>query len=90
MRKSNLFRRWMSLASVMGLVALSGCTSRHDAEDALAAYNLTDVQIGGYAYFGCPEEDNYHTKFTAKNAKGFPVNDVVCSSLTSGAHVRFF
>jgi len=70
------------------VATLAGCTSSNDAEKALKGAGYTDIQIGGYAVFGCSEDDQFHTKFTAKGPSGVPVEGVVCSGWFKGATIR--
>lgn len=51
-----------------------GCT---DADNA----GFTDIQITGYKFFSCSEDDFQHTGFTAIGPTGKPVNGTVCSGL---------
>jgi hypothetical protein len=68
---------------------LAACTAPDSARNALESQGFTDIQIQGYAFFGCGKDDSFHTKFTAKNAQGRPVEGVVCSGLFKGSTVRF-
>ena len=67
--------------ALIALLALAGCTNKEDAERALTAEGFTDVQVVGYDWFGCGDDDWYATKFTATNRDGKPVRGTVCSGL---------
>lgn len=68
---------------------LSACDVPSDqATAALSAYGFKNIQLRGYAAFGCDEKDTYHTKFTAIGANGKQVDGVICSGVLKGATVR--
>jgi hypothetical protein len=78
------------LASILGMLILTGCTSQQDAERALNAQGFTNVKITGYNMFDCSEDDFYHTGFTAKNAQGNLVSGTVCSGMVfKSATIRY-
>lgn len=73
---------------VFGLFA-SGCTDAEATKRALAGAGYTNVQTGGYAFFGGSKEDFYNTKFTATGPNGKPVSGVVSKGLLfRGATIR--
>jgi hypothetical protein len=71
------------------LVVLSGCTRPDHTRALLESQGYTDVDAGGYSYFGCSEDDFFRTKFTATAPNGQPVKGVVCKGVFKGATVRF-
>lgn len=75
--------------SVLVVLSLSGCTRAGEAERVLASQGFTDIQAGGYAFFGCDEKDVFQTKFTATSPTGQRVKGQVCSGWFKGATVRF-
>lgn len=81
--------KYTLLGSLFAVMLLSGCTAPQDARDALEAQGFTEVSTGGYAFFGCGNDDAFHTEFTAKNAAGKRVSGVVCSGWFKGATIRF-
>jgi hypothetical protein len=80
--------------TVVGLMAvafgLSGCTVPEDkARAILEANGYTEVRLGGYSMFGCSEDDDLSTEFSAKGVNGRQVEGVVCSGLVGkGATIR--
>ena len=75
-------------ALVVALVA--GCTAPKKATRLLESQGYTDVEITGYKFWGCSEDDRFHTGFRAKGVTGREVSGVVCSGLIfKGATVRF-
>lgn len=78
----------MILAFVIaGLV--SSCTAPDKAVTILEREGYENIEIRGYDFFGCSEDDFYHTGFTAsKNDQ--VVNGVVCSGLFKGSTIRLY
>ena len=77
------------LALALGLT-LSACSMSNDrAIKALEGVGLTDIQLTGYSFFACSEDDTFNQGFRAKNAKGDPVEGAVCGGWFKGATVRF-
>lgn len=69
------------IAMAVALMALSGCTDAEGTVDAAEALGLRDVRPEGHAWFGCGQNDNVATKFTATNPRGERVEGVVCSQM---------
>lgn len=69
---------------------LTGCTSESDATNALQSLGFSNVQMTGYHWFACSQDDWFHTGFTAQNIYGKYVSGTVCSGLLfKNATVRF-
>jgi len=80
----------MALLAVTAMLGLSGCTSQSDAERALKSTGHTDIQMTGYNFLACSEDDFYHTGFSAENREGRIVTGTVCSGLIfKSATVRY-
>lgn len=62
-------------------LGLSGCTDAKNAERILTSQGYTDVQITGYDFFGCSEDDFQHTGFKAKSVNGSDISGTVCSGI---------
>jgi len=78
------------LIGAIALLLLTGCTSQQDAERALDGAGFTNIQMTGYNFMACSEDDFYHTGFVAKNPQGNTVSGTVCSGmLFKSATVRF-
>lgn len=74
---------------ILPLLAIAACTDVEGSTRTLKAMNLEPVSVGGYSWFGCSEDDWYKTKFTAKNAQGYPVSGQVCAGMFfKGATIR--
>jgi len=79
--------RWMWL--LLLAVVLGGCTDAPNTARLLEAEGMQNVQITGYQFFGCGQEDWYHTGFRGiKNGKA--VEGVVCSGILKGHTIRYF
>lgn len=76
------------IAFVFALM-LAACSSSSDATETLRSMGMTDIHTTGYRFMGCPENDSFHTGFTATNPQGQPVSGVVCSGWIMGGTVRF-
>lgn len=77
------------MKKLLFLLLLTGCTDNSGARKAIEDAGLTLVEVGGYGWLQCSEDDVFHTKFTAKNANGKTVTGVVCSGWFKGKTVRF-
>jgi hypothetical protein len=69
---------------------LAACSDADTAHRALEAAGYTEIAISGYSFWGCSEDDNFKTGFTAKGPNGALVKGVVCSGLFKGATIRIF
>lgn len=74
----------------MLLLTVLGCTKEAETRSVLASQGYTDIQITGYAIFGCSDDDLFHTKFTAiSEANKTSVSGVACSGVLKGTTIRF-
>ena len=73
---------------LVGLLAL-GCEDDGRGFRALEASGFTDIQMKGYAWVGCGQDDAYSTHFAATNSAGKRVSGVVCCGSLKGCTVRF-
>ncbi len=72
------------------LLSLSSCTNSNDGYKALTSMGFTEIEFTGYSFWGCSEDDFYHTGFRAKNPQGMIVTGTVCSGfLFKKSTVRF-
>lgn len=76
------------IAIVLVMVALTGCTKPEHTKSVVESAGYSEVVITGYEFFGCSEDDVFHTGFTAKGPKGQPVKGVVCAGWFKGATIR--
>lgn len=78
------------IALIIASTIVSGCTDSNTARDALTDAGYTNVRTTGYDFFGCAEDDAYHTGFVATSPSGFTVKGVVCSGFLKGTVIRTF
>lgn len=87
------------IAVIIGIVALialalfvgpSACTQPDRATDLLTRQGYTSIEITGYRFFSCSDDDLYHTGFTAKSPTGQDISGTVCAGwFFKGATLRF-
>ena len=70
-------------------LALAACDDTKTARRALEDAGYTDITVGGYASWYCGRDDDFATKFTARNPAGRLVSGAVCSGWAKGATIRF-
>lgn len=75
-------------ASICLALAVASCSDPETAKRAVQDMGMRDVETQGYAFFGCGEDDTFHTSFTATNSAGRRVSGVVCSGWLKGSTVR--
>lgn len=68
--------------------ALAGCTSQSDAHRALTAAGYTNVELGGFAWLSCSEDDQFRTRFRATGPNGQPATGAVCGGWFKGSTIR--
>lgn len=72
------------------LTASAGCTDAASSVSTLESAGFKDIHIVGYSYFGCSEDDTFHTAFVATNASGKEVHGIVCCGMImKGCTIRF-
>jgi hypothetical protein len=78
------------LCFLLLVLCLVGCTHSNDtAFRLLAEDGVTQVQLNGYAFFGCAKGDDFATEFSGvKNGK--PVKGVLCGGFLKANTVRYF
>lgn len=69
----------MILVLILVLLISSGCTDVDRTRRVLEEQGYTDIEITGYRYFSCSEDDSCSTGFVAKSQAGKRVSGVVCS-----------
>lgn len=76
------------VALTLCAVTVSACTNKPDARRILVAEGYTDIEMTGYAWLKCSDDDTVKTKFRAKK-NGRTVTGAVCSGLWfKGATIR--
>ncbi len=78
------------LIVIAAVIGLSGCTDADNATRILDDNGYTNIQITGYNWFGCSEDDFQHTGFTATGPTGKTISGTVCSGIFfKNSTVRF-
>lgn len=73
-------RHIFTLAFIAGTIA--GCTVPNSkARRILEGAGYTDIDLGGYAWFDCSEDDSLASDFTAKGPNGQIVHGAVCCGM---------
>ena len=67
---------------------MAACTAPERTERVLEQQGYTGVEVTGYAFFDCSEDDTFATAFKATSPSGHPVEGAVCSGLLKGNTVR--
>ena len=77
------------ILAIAAVLALAGCTNSEQATRALAGAGYRDINITGFRFFGCPENNIYSTGFVATGPGGQRVRGVVCADVFRAATIRF-
>lgn len=67
-------------AIVFALLALA-CTDEPGARRILEDQGYTDVELTGFSWFSCSEDDQIRTGFYAKSQSGRVIRGTVCCGL---------
>jgi hypothetical protein len=55
--------QWLTVVSVV--ITTTGCAAPDRAYEALERAGYTKIELGGYAWFACAEDDFFATRFNA-------------------------
>ena len=77
------------LLTIVMLFSIASCTDPQNTRRVLQTQGFTKIQITGYDFFTCSDDDFYHTGFTATSPNGQYVEGVVCQGIFKGATIRF-
>lgn len=77
------------IAVMMVNAALVGCSDEVASRETLRKSGFTDIEITGYKWNACGEDDTYSTGFIATNPTGQRVSGVVCCGIMKACTVRF-
>jgi hypothetical protein len=78
MRYRFLFTVFMIVTAMVAI----GCTDDNATISTLNKSGYTDIEITGYSFWECGQDDTFHTGFRAKNPKG----DGLLRILDEGMH----
>lgn len=71
------------------VLMLGACTRADNAHQVLESNGYKNIQMNGYAWFGCDEKDTFADSFEATSPNGTRVKGVVCSGVFKGSTIRF-
>lgn len=74
---------------VTATIIFTGCTRTDSAMEVLKDAGYTNIEITGYRFFGCSDDDHFHTGFKALGPSGHPTEGVVCQGVLKGSTIRF-
>lgn len=75
--------------SVLAVVIFSSCTNSNGAKEALKDAGYHPIEVGGYGWFSCGEDDFYSTKFKAYSPDSSRiVEGSVCQGFFKGKTIR--
>jgi hypothetical protein len=87
--KFSINRLTLAFASLLLAVGLSSCTNKNEAEKALKDSGYHPIEVGGYGWFDCSEDDMYATKFKAYSPDSSRVvTGCVCQGIFKGKTIR--
>lgn len=77
------------LIIILLFLILGACTNKKGATDALLDSSYHPIEVGGYGWFDCGEDDWYATRFKAYNQDSSRiVTGCVCQGLFKGKTIR--
>ena len=77
------------LIVVVSVLMITGCTRSGQAERILEENGYTNIDVGGYGFLSCSDDDVFRTNFTATSPNGKRVSGTVCSGLLKSSTIRF-
>ena len=78
----------MKIIIIISAIFILNCSRPQEATEALYQSGYDDIVITGWTFFGCDENDVFHTGFQAKSPRGQRIEGVVCSGWFKGATIR--
>lgn len=81
--------RFLVAVVIVIAVSILSCTNPHDAKKALLDAGYHPIEVGGYGFFSCSEDDAYATRFVAYSPDSSRVvKGCVCSGFLKGSTIR--
>jgi hypothetical protein len=68
---------------------LGGCTAPDKSYRLLEQRGYTNIEITGYKFFACGQDDLTHTGFKAKNMAGNTIEGTLCCGILKSCTIRF-
>jgi len=70
--------------------AFMSCTNVEEAQRVLEAQGFNNIEITGYNFLGCGQDDTFRTGFVAIGQNGQKIEGTVCSGIfLKGNTIRF-
>ena len=79
----------ISLVLVLFLFSSIGVSDPDGAKHVLKSNGYSSVSITGWKFFGCGDDDFFHTRFSAISPNGQRVTGVVCKGFFKANTIRF-
>lgn len=78
------------LLIILSVLIIQGCTNSSEATRILKENGYKNINITGWGWFKCSQDDFFATKFDALSTSGKKVSGTVCSGLIfKGSTIRF-
>lgn len=74
---------------LLSTLALGACTKAKESTEVLENLGYSNIEIKGYGWTGCHDDDWYSTKFTAISPTNKKVKGVVCRGFFKNNTVRW-
>lgn len=79
----------MKKIAISLLFLLVSCIAPDRSRAVLEKSGFKNIEITGYQWFACGQDDGFSTGFVAQNANGQYVDGTVCCGLFKSCTVRF-
>jgi hypothetical protein len=87
--KNNIKTSTISIALTLLVMLSLSCTNKKGAENALKDAGYHPIEVGGYGWFDCSEDDMYATRFRAYSPDSSRiVKGCVCQGMFKGKTIR--
>jgi hypothetical protein len=74
---------------LIAALLVAGCTAPDSAKEVLEKQGYTNLEVGGYGWFACSEDDWFATQFKGTSPTGDTVEGTVCKGVFKGSTIRF-
>jgi hypothetical protein len=82
-------KKCVNMMYIMLATVLIGCTNKGGAEKVLKQSGYHPIEVGGYGFFDCSDDDTYRTRFKAYSPDStMIVEGCVCEGLFKGKTIR--
>lgn len=77
------------IITMLFMIFAISCTDPKTTRKVLEVNGYRNIEVKGWAFFGCSKDDTFTTQFEAISPSGKHVSGVVCSDWFKGATIRF-